>query len=168
MFGSKLAPAVMETANKLTHACIEVWSAIRTKMLPTPSRFHYIFSMRDISRVFQGVLDLDPVVITTGGSQDRCTDERCNLLRVWKHECQRVFQDKLVSTEDRAWCGVAIDRVVEAHFGDELARAVSKESFYGTFFQDDVYDADGVSDVPRVASSPSSGARMHCSRTVPR
>ena len=30
------------------------------------------------------------------------------LLGLWQHECQRVFADKMVSLEDKAWIGSAI------------------------------------------------------------
>ena len=30
------------------------------------------------------------------------------LLALWRHECERVFCDKLVSAEDKAWAAAAI------------------------------------------------------------
>ena len=30
------------------------------------------------------------------------------LLALWRHECERVFRDKLVSAEDKAWAAGAI------------------------------------------------------------
>ena len=35
----------------LTRATIEVYNFISTRMLPTPAKIHYLFNMRDISKV---------------------------------------------------------------------------------------------------------------------
>ena len=44
-----------------------------------------------MSKVFQGIAKSDPRAI----SEDR------NLIKLWAHECMRVFQDRLISQEDR-------------------------------------------------------------------
>lgn len=53
-FGAaQFSGAVVEVAAKLVPATIKLWSTVTTKMLPTPSKFHYLFNMRELSRVFQ-------------------------------------------------------------------------------------------------------------------
>jgi len=58
---------------------------------PTPSKFHYIFNLRDLSRIYHGLTMTTP---------DRF-DQVHQFLRVWRNECIRVFFDRLISDVDR-------------------------------------------------------------------
>lgn len=41
---------------KLTGVTLELYNFICDKLPPTPSRFHYVFNLRDLSRVYEGLL----------------------------------------------------------------------------------------------------------------
>lgn len=43
----------------LVDATIKVYSTITSGLLPTPAKSHYTFNLRDLSKVFQGVLMAD-------------------------------------------------------------------------------------------------------------
>mgnify|MGYP002856996792 CR=1 FL=1 len=77
---------------RLPLATINLWKWTRSKMLPSPAKFHYIFNMRELSRIFQGVLRTPLAQIP---------DEKV-LVQLWRHECDRVIQDKLTTLEDKA------------------------------------------------------------------
>lgn len=54
---------------------------------PTPSKFHYIFNLKDLSRIFSGMLLIDHSLFT----------EPKQLVRVWRNEFTRVICDRLNS-----------------------------------------------------------------------
>ena len=60
--------------------------------------------MRDLSRVFQGVLAVPHDSINTGGTRGAegtyTVAPPSTLVNVWKHECERVFSDRMIETKD--------------------------------------------------------------------
>ena len=91
--GSKFEPDVQRMMTGAVQATIDVYSKVSEELLPTPSKFHYTFNLRDISKVFQGVLMIRP---------RKCPD--CETFaRLWVHECQRIFYDRFINSEDQKW-----------------------------------------------------------------
>lgn len=70
---------------------MEVYKNAVLQLLPTPSKSHYTFSLRDFSRVIRGVL------LVPSSRLNECE----KLIRLWIHESYRVFCDRLVNEEDR-------------------------------------------------------------------
>jgi len=53
--GKKYSADVVEMLEPLIEATIAVWRTTSSKLLKTPSKFHYSFNIRELSRVFQGI-----------------------------------------------------------------------------------------------------------------
>ncbi|NWU63519.1 DYH1 protein, partial [Pterocles burchelli] len=87
------AVAVKDLNEPLVDATICMYLTITSQLLPTPAKSHYTFNLRDLSKVFQGMLMAEPSKI----------EDKLQLLRLWYHESCRVFCDRLVSKEDRTW-----------------------------------------------------------------
>lgn len=79
--------------DSLVRNTIAVYNTVITQLLPTPAKSHYTFNLRDLSKVFQGILMAQPQKL----------EDKNDVLRLWYHENCRVFQDRLVNDEDRKW-----------------------------------------------------------------
>lgn len=84
---------IREICQLITLSTIYLYNAINRKMLPTPNKSHYIFNLRDISKIFQGLLRASSELQTT----------KAHFLRLWCHESFRVFSDRLVDDPDQDW-----------------------------------------------------------------
>jgi dynein heavy chain len=92
-FLNKFSSEVQGKIQALVDSSIHIYHTIRSELLPTPNKSHYTFNLRDLAKVIQGVLSADIKTVT----QDS------DIVRLWTHECMRVFQDRLVDKEDRGW-----------------------------------------------------------------
>lgn len=70
---------------------IFIYRFVVQELPPTPSKFHYIFNLRDLSRVYNGLCRTMP---------ERFTEPE-QFLRVWRNECLRVFADRLTNEKDK-------------------------------------------------------------------
>jgi dynein heavy chain len=143
------AADVNNVVTQLTEATIALWNTMKAKMLPTPAKFHYIFNLRELSRVFQGILLTPTATVKTGGYRcetgiTKFDGGGTTLLRIWKHECNRVFSDKLTNLKDKGTFAKWLDAQILTSFGEELAAAVETPSFMVNFLRPDVYDDEEV------------------------
>lgn len=75
----------------IVNATMEVYKSAMETFLPTPTKSHYTFSLRDFARVIRGML-LIP------GTHMKDPDK---LIRLWIHESFRVFNDRLIDEPDK-------------------------------------------------------------------
>ena len=59
---------VKALANGVVDSTIEIYNTILRDLRPTPAKSHYQFNLRDISKVFQGVLMVLPAKFKTAAS----------------------------------------------------------------------------------------------------
>ncbi|XP_043080221.1 dynein axonemal heavy chain 12 [Puntigrus tetrazona] len=96
--------------NQIVSATLEVYKKAIENLLPTPAKSHYTFNLRDFSRVVQGCLLL---------KKESLANKR-TMIRLFVHELYRVFYDRLVDDQDRAWLYSLISNIVKEHFKENF------------------------------------------------
>ncbi|KAL3988340.1 receptor tyrosine-protein kinase erbB-2 [Sarotherodon galilaeus] len=81
---------VSRSVGTLIQAAICLHQKMSQNFLPTAIRFHYIFNLRDLSNIFQGILFALPESIRYP----------MDLVHLWLHESSRVYSDKLMEEKD--------------------------------------------------------------------
>ena len=57
------ADQIQKMDEAIVGSTIEIYQRISEELRPTPAKFHYLFNLRDVSKVFQGILMVKPVSI---------------------------------------------------------------------------------------------------------
>lgn len=78
-------------SKNIVKASVDIYLEVSEKLLPTPSKSHYTFNLRDLSKVVQGILTVE----------DNYLKKVDDLVKCWVHEELRIFHDRLVNIEDR-------------------------------------------------------------------
>ncbi|XP_069829066.1 uncharacterized protein [Dendropsophus ebraccatus] len=87
--GAVSAEHLQEIILAITKVSIELQERLRTVFLRTSQRCHYIFTLRDLAKIFRNIcLSLD----------GKATNE--DLLRLWRHECDWVYGHRMSSAVD--------------------------------------------------------------------
>uniref|UniRef100_UPI0037E892BB dynein axonemal heavy chain 8-like n=1 Tax=Semicossyphus pulcher TaxID=241346 RepID=UPI0037E892BB len=138
-------PEISDMVKCLVSAGRILWQWAKAKMLPTPSKFHYIFNLRDLSRIWQGMLNVKAA---------ECNDIP-TLLALFKSECMRVIADRFICSEDREWFEKAITRVIEEHVDPSLVPELHPEPYFVDFLRDapeptGEEDEDACFDAPKI------------------
>lgn len=110
------------TAQMVT-ATNNVFRTVLKEMLPTPAKAHYAFNLRDLAKVFQGVLGADVKELTATS----------NVVRLWIHECTRVFADRFINDEDRTFFNNLVVGEVKNQFGMEYGDLVPARLLFGDY-----------------------------------
>ncbi|KAI8810266.1 dynein heavy chain [Cladochytrium replicatum] len=93
-------------AEALTSAMVEFYIMSQKRFTPD-IQAHYIYSPRELTRWVRGIYEaIKPM-------------ESLNLedlVRIWAHECLRLFQDRLVTEEERRWTDENLDMIAMKYF----------------------------------------------------
>ncbi|KAI4553815.1 hypothetical protein MJT46_015995 [Ovis ammon polii x Ovis aries] len=107
-------PEYFLVGNQIVSGTMEIYKQSMENLLPTPTKSHYTFNLRDFSRVIQGCLLIERDAV----------EGKHTMIRLFVHEVLRVFYDRLINDSDRFWLFTLTKNVVKDHF---------KESFDSIF-----------------------------------
>uniref|UniRef100_A0A8B9ZYI3 Dynein axonemal heavy chain 12 n=1 Tax=Anas zonorhyncha TaxID=75864 RepID=A0A8B9ZYI3_9AVES len=102
----EFTPEFFSVGNQIVAATLEVYKKAIKNLLPTPAKSHYTFNLRDFSRVIHGCLLI----------KRHAVENKHIMIRLFVHEVFRVFYDRLVEDDDRAWLFNLIKDIVKEHF----------------------------------------------------
>ncbi|XP_063405511.1 dynein axonemal heavy chain 12-like isoform X3 [Mytilus trossulus] len=114
MRGAEFSGDFLALGNMIVSATNDMYKQAIANLLPTPAKSHYVFNLRDFSRVILGVCLI---------KKNEVENKRV-MMRLWVHEVMRVFYDRLTDDADRSWLFKTTQNAVKDYF---------KESFDSLF-----------------------------------
>lgn len=146
----KYSDEVIGMIQPLVEATIQIWESSSAKLMPTPTKFHYVFTIRELARVFGGMArvaqaDKYKVIMDCRNLKD-VKDPRLFLIGLWRHECQRTFVDKLINNADKKTWEDILDRVTKEKFKDSFGFEDSElltQYQFADFMREDEINEDG-------------------------
>ena len=102
----KVVPSLRAYAEPLTDAMVALYLESQ-KRFTTDIQAHYVYSPRELTRWVRGIYEaIRPLEILSVEG----------LVRVWAHEALRLFQDRLVTEEEKQWTDEQVDNSAMEHF----------------------------------------------------
>ena len=110
-YEKKGTPGVIKSLkDNMIKSTMEIYDSALLSLLPTPTKSHYLFNLRDFARVIFGILMADTESMTDGGQG----------VRLWMHEVLRVFYDRLTDDKDRNWLIDLLRDILKKNFGFDI------------------------------------------------
>ncbi|KAF9287595.1 hypothetical protein BGZ68_001583 [Mortierella alpina] len=120
----KVVPSLRAYSEPLTAAMVELYLCSQAHFVPE-MQAHYIYSPRELTRWMRGIFEAIKPMETLSVE---------GLVRIWAHEALRLFQDRLVTEEERKWTDDEIDRIAMKHFpGIDREQALGRPILYSNW-----------------------------------
>ncbi|CAD7925016.1 unnamed protein product [Amoebophrya sp. A120] len=131
------ADGAKDATLKLPQCAMELHNNIIAALPPTPSKFHYIFSLRDLSRVFQNLFQ-------TGVPETLSSDVQ--VVRMFRNECLRVYDDRLNDDKDKEFVANQMKSIIGSNYSAVAEKVMTDPLVFGDF--QDALDHMSKSETP--------------------
>ncbi|XP_028177563.1 dynein heavy chain 10, axonemal, partial [Ostrinia furnacalis] len=100
---------IQEIVDKIVQMTLDLYKIIIVDLPPTPAKFHYIFNLRDLSRIAAGMCLTHPNFFS----------EKRAVVRCWRNEFTRVICDRLINVQDNELMRGHIQEHIVKYFPEE-------------------------------------------------
>ena len=97
------------------------WGEEQSTVLIKLFQFHYVFNLRDLSRIWLGMIGTKADVISSIGAT----------IHLWRHEVSRVIADRFVNQADKDWFDNEVISTVRAGLGEESKTLAADVKYFG-------------------------------------
>ena len=118
-------PAVKTVVGLVTDATLQLYQHIVDTMPTTPSKFHYFWNLRDLSRVYEGLCLATEDKVTTADQ----------FVRLWRNECQRIFCDRLTTESENEGINAKIGSIIGSTWAESAEFAMKDPCIFGDYAQ---------------------------------
>ncbi|ORZ40908.1 dynein heavy chain [Catenaria anguillulae PL171] len=119
----KVIPTLRGYADALTNAMVDFYLDSQQRFTPD-TQAHYVYSPRELTRwvrgIFEAIHPLDELSVD-------------GLVRVWAHEALRLFQDRLVTEEEREWTDRHLDDIAYRYFPNLGSAALQRPILFSNW-----------------------------------
>lgn len=110
--------AVYAIAERLVRCTLNLFQKTLMNFPPTPSKFHYVFNLKDLSRICGGMYL----------AHENNFQEPKQLVRMWRNEYTRVMSDRLISLDDVRAMNEYVAEEIRNEFAMKIATGLKKAS----------------------------------------
>lgn len=129
----KIVPSLRAYAEPLTAAMVEFY-LLSQERFTQDMQPHYVYSPRELTRWVRGICEAIRPLESLSAE---------GLVRLWAHEALRLFQDRLVYDQERAWTDEHIDMIALKHFPNiDRHQALARPILYSNWLSKDYTPVD--------------------------
>ena len=116
---------VKQYSPKLSAMCMDLYRSVCKDFKPLPGKDHYLFNLRDLSKVVQGILSVSEAELT-----DQKVVLSSKIAKLFVYEASRVFSDRFIGDKDKVDFNRILRYVVSNGIKEPYDTLIPKDDFF--------------------------------------